>query len=151
MDMKRTLFLTLLMPASICFAQQGEMATADTNNDGKVNAAELKAYVSTRLPGFDRFDALFKAIDRNGDGSVDAGEFAGRMQAMDTVTKEPQTSVKPEPVEFVDRFEKMFAGRRPKLGDTIDEGLSAYDASGKPFSFASTRGKHAVIVFGCLT
>ena len=68
----------------------------------------------------------------------------------DEPTKKPQTD-KPEPVEFVDRFEKMFAGRDPKLGATIDASVSAYDASGKPFSFANTRGKHTVIVFGCLT
>ncbi len=123
----------------------------DTNKDGKVDAAELKAYVSTKLPGFDRFDALFTAIDKDGNGFIDADEFSGRMRAVDAVMKKPGPPAQPEPVEFVDRFEKMFAGRSPKLGATIDEGLSAYDAAGTPFSFARTRGKHAVIVFGCLT
>lgn len=155
--MKRLLLLTLLLPASVCFGQQGGIAAADTNKDGKINAAEMKTYVSSKLPNFERFDALFKAIDKNGDGSLNATEFAGRMQAIQTVQnmpaeeKKPEPKAKQEPVEFVDRFESRVKGKNPKLGSTISSELAAYDSDGKPFSFAKTRGKHTVIVFGCLT
>ena len=150
--MKRLLLLTLLLPASVCFGQQGGMTAADTNKDGKIDAAEMKAYVSSKLPDLERFDALFKAIDKNGDGSINEAEFAGRMQAVQQVRNAPKEEPKKqEPVEFVDRFKSRVKGKNPKLGSTISSDLSAFDSDGKPFSFAKTRGKHTVIVFGCLT
>ena len=34
---------------------------------------------------------------------------------------------------------------------TVMPEVSAFDSEGKPFQLSSTRGKHTVIVFGCLT
>jgi len=38
----------------------------------------------------------------------------------------------------------------PKVGTALPE-VTAYDADGKEFSTKQLRGKHAVLVFGCLT
>lgn len=38
----------------------------------------------------------------------------------------------------------------PKEGTALPE-VTAYDADGKEFSTKQLRGKHAVLVFGCLT
>lgn len=54
-------------------------------------------------------------------------------------------------MEFVDRFNKQFEGRAPKVGAQMLEELTAFDGAGKEFKFESLKGKHTVIVFGCLT
>ena len=61
-------------------------------------------------------------------------------------TQKPQREV----VEFAERYDRQFLKRDPKLGSTVPD-LKAWDADGKPFELRSTRGKHTVIVFGCLT
>ena len=38
----------------------------------------------------------------------------------------------------------------PRVGTALPE-VTAYDAEGKAFSTKDLRGKHAVLVFGCLT
>lgn len=38
----------------------------------------------------------------------------------------------------------------PKVGSQLPD-VTAFDADGKPFSTKQLRGKHAVLVFGCLT
>jgi len=46
-----------------------------------------------------------------------------------------------------------FAGRSslPRVGEVMPD-VSAFDSNGKPFSLRQkTKGRHAVIVFGCLT
>jgi cytochrome oxidase Cu insertion factor (SCO1/SenC/PrrC family) len=58
---------------------------------------------------------------------------------------------KPKQVEeFADRYEKMFAPRDPKVGSTVAD-VSAFDEDGNEFALKQTRGKHTVLVFGCLT
>lgn len=54
-------------------------------------------------------------------------------------------------MEFVDRFNKQFEGRAPKVGAQMLDELTAFDGAGKEFKFESLKGKHTVIVFGCLT
>ncbi|MGB0579769.1 MAG: hypothetical protein ACPGVU_08730 [Limisphaerales bacterium] len=42
-------------------------------------------------------------------------------------------------------------GSMPRVGETMPD-VSAFDSNGKPFSLRQkTKGRHAVIVFGCLT
>lgn len=55
-----------------------------------------------------------------------------------------------EVVEFTEGYERMFAPRKPKVGDVV-EGISAYDEDGEAFDLGQLRGKPTVIVFGCLT
>ena len=52
--------------------------------------------------------------------------------------------------EFADRYEKRFAPRDPKVGSIVAD-VSAYDEDGDEFALKQTRGKHTVLVFGCLT
>lgn len=53
--------------------------------------------------------------------------------------------------EFVDQFNKRFNTKPPRVGQQMFDGLKAFDGKGKPFNFESLKGKHTVIVFGCLT
>lgn len=42
-------------------------------------------------------------------------------------------------------------GSMPKVGDLLPD-VEAFDSNGKPFSLRlKTKGRHAVVVFGCLT
>lgn len=135
-------------------AQQGGFAEADVNNDKKVTAVELKAYVGGKLTDFDRIDELLRELDKDKNGTLDAAEFENRMQAIRAVMSRPKPKVeapqKPAVVEFADRYEKMFASRKPKVGDQIPD-IIAFDERGKELSLSSTNGKYRVIVFGCLT
>lgn len=152
--------LMSLLISQITFAQGG-FGEADANSDNKVDIEELEAYVSGKLSDFDRFDELMTELDTDQDGSISNDEFDNRMAAVQKVknspvpkTEKPKTekpkTEKPEEVEFVDRYEKKFAARDPKLGQTMPD-ASAFDENGNPFELNQTRGKYTVIVFGCLT
>ena len=52
--------------------------------------------------------------------------------------------------EFAVRYDKRFAKRDPAIGATIED-VSAFDENGDAFKLSKTRGKHTVLVFGCLT
>ena len=52
--------------------------------------------------------------------------------------------------EWTEQYDQRFLNRDPKL-NTEAPAVSAFDAEGKPFDLANTRGKHTVIVFGCMT
>lgn len=56
-----------------------------------------------------------------------------------------------DPLEFVDRYNKRFEKQTPLIGDPVLDGLTAFDEHGKTFAFEELKGKHTVIVFGCLT
>lgn len=69
------------------------------------------------------------------------------------ISDEPRQGDPPETgeiVEFIDRYERRFAAREPKVGDLIEE-FEAYDGAGERFQFRRTHGQYRVIVFGCLT
>ena len=147
--------LLSLLISQVTFAQGG-FGEADANSDNKVDIEELEAYVSGKLSDFDRFDELMTELDTDQDGSISSDEFDNRMAAIQKVknspvpkTEKPEAE-KPEEVEFVDQYEKKFAARDPKLGQTMPD-ASAFDENGNPFELNQTRGKYTVIVFGCLT
>ena len=52
--------------------------------------------------------------------------------------------------EFVDKYNKKFLKKEPKIGDTVKE-VSVFDALGKPMKLSSAQGKYTVLIFGCLT
>ncbi len=160
---RRIVFLAiaLLLGSNAALFAQGGFGEADSDQDGKITLAELQTYVAGKLNGFDRFDELFAELDKDKNGSISDEEFAARMQAVQEVSSRPKQEMKKEESkpaaedenvveEFADRYEKMFAKRKPNVGGTISD-LSAYDESGNKFDFESTRGKHTVIIFGCLT
>ncbi len=147
--------LLTLLTSQITFAQGG-FGEADVNSDNQVDIEELEAYVSGKLSDFDRFKDLMTELDTDQDGSISSDEFDNRMAAVQKVknsrlpkTEKPEAE-KPEAVEFVDQYEKKFAARDPKLGQTMPD-ASAFDENGNPFQLNQTRGKYTVIVFGCLT
>ncbi len=52
--------------------------------------------------------------------------------------------------EFAEMYNKRHAKQKPVVGDTLDE-VGLFDAAGKKFSTKNLKGKHTVLVFGCLT
>jgi len=52
--------------------------------------------------------------------------------------------------EFVDKYNKKFLKRDPKIGTEVKE-VSVFDEQGKTMQLGSTRGKYTVLIFGCLT
>ncbi len=64
---------------------QDGFSGADQNGDGKVDRNELEAYAGSRLSGFDRWDDLMKAIDKDGDGALSEEEFENRREALRSV------------------------------------------------------------------
>lgn len=52
--------------------------------------------------------------------------------------------------EFVDSSNSRFLDQDPKIGSLAPD-IQAWDESGNEFQLGSTRGKHTVIIFGCLT
>ena len=55
-----------------------------------------------------------------------------------------------KPTEFAARFNERFLKSKPLIGETVS-GLKAYDEKGNPIDLNDRKGKHAVLVFGCLT
>ena len=52
--------------------------------------------------------------------------------------------------EFESRYNKRFLKESSFLGKQAPD-VNVYDASGNPFRLSQSRGKHTVVVFGCLT
>lgn len=52
--------------------------------------------------------------------------------------------------EFETSYNARFLQRNPLIGKLAPD-VQVYDASGNPFRLAQSRGKHTVVVFGCLT
>jgi len=71
---------TLLIPAA-CL---GLLASATAQQPTTRTLDEFKRYVADKLSGMSdaQLDAIAKAVDKDGDGVVDAKEFAGRMAAI---------------------------------------------------------------------
>ena len=52
--------------------------------------------------------------------------------------------------EFVDSANAQYLKQDPKIGSVAPD-IQAWDENGDEFQLGSTRGKHTVIIFGCLT
>jgi hypothetical protein len=139
-----------IMICSSAFGQGG-FGEADANDDKKVDAKELKEYVSGKLEGFDQFDALFKEIDTDNDDAISAEEFENRMAAVQKVMSGETAAKKvPEPPA-----EQRTARRRPpslKVGDVAPTfKLKSLDGESET-DMASFNGKKPVVlIFGSYT
>ena len=60
------------------------------------------------------------------------------------------STISAQTVEFVDKYNKKFLKKEPKIGDTVKE-VSVFDDLGKPMKLNSAQGKYTVLIFGCLT
>jgi hypothetical protein len=125
---------------------------ADTDSDGSISREEFKTYVETKLPGFPIFDGLMTILDTDRDDKISLEEFGPRQQVAQKLIAayEARMEALRKPKEFADQFNERFAGRKPVVGDTIDN-LVAFDEDGAELDFADLRGKYTVINFGCLT
>lgn len=83
MFMKIISFLFATSAIAICSqaSAQRPFGEADANQDQKIDATELKQFLSGRLRGFNQFDALFKELDADENGVIDEKEFGTRMAA----------------------------------------------------------------------
>lgn len=130
---------------------QGGFGEADANGDKKIDAKELKEYVSGKLPEFDRFEALFKAIDSDKNDSISESEFGNRMAAVQTVMS-GVTEAKKVPERPV---EQPAARRRPpslKVGDFAPTfKLKALDGKSETDMAAFRGDKPVVLIFGSYT
>lgn len=129
---------------------QGGFGEADANQDNKVDAKELKAYVTEKLPGFDRHSKLFKAIDTDNDQAISEEEFADRMTAVRKVMgRQPETSEQPDKVK-----KPQPSVRRPalKVGDPAPTfKLKSLDGASET-DLAEYKGKKPVVlIFGSYT
>lgn len=52
--------------------------------------------------------------------------------------------------EFETSYNKRFLSNKSMLGKEAPD-IGFFDADGNPFRLAAVRGKHTVVVFGCLT
>jgi len=130
---------------------QGGFGEADANEDKKVDAKELKEYVSGKLEGFDQFEALFKEIDTDNDDGISEEEFENRMAAVQKVMSGETAAKKlTEPPT-----EQPTARQRPpslKVGDAAPAfKLKSLDGESET-DMASFNGKKPVVlIFGSYT
>ncbi len=169
--------LTFFLAQAMLFGQDEEKAKpidrADYDSDGEVTVAELeqfleKEYFDEWKEKFDREydDSKLKEIfreyyqeswakktDANGNGLISKWELRLASKALDQVLKEAKRSAekeKPRPMSSIERMDENFKSQKPLIGSDVED-LVALDESGNEVNFEGLRGKHVVIVFGCLT
>ena len=149
--MFRTLFPLFVNTLAIMICSsalgQGGFGEADANEDKKVDAKELKEYVSGRLDGFDQFEALFKELDSDKNDAISEEEFGNRMAAVRKVINS-----KNDAAEKPEASNQRPARRRPpslKVGDMAPIfKLKSLDGKSET-DLASFKGKKPVIlIFG---
>ena len=103
----------------------------DSNSDGKLTADELP----------ERAKRMMKQIDADGDGVVTRAEFMAGAPNRSGSGGTGGSSRGPD---------RQFEKKAPAQGDPLPD-LVALDSAGKEFRLRSLKGKHTVLVFGCLT
>lgn len=126
---------------------QGGFGEADANQDSKIDAKELKQYVSGKLEGFDKFEALFKALDADKDDAISEKEFENRMAAVRQVM-----GGQPDETKKTGDAKQRPSRQRPsalKVGDVAPTfELKSLDGNSET-NLASFKGKKPVIlIFG---
>ena len=145
----------LLLPADQTTAQEKkpDVKVADKNSDGKVTTDELKAYLNEKY-----VEAWAEKVDANGNGKISKWEFRLLTKALEEIldaenksgslANAPKTKEGPE--SSVDRMNGFYYQQKPKIGSKVKD-LVAFNEEGEEVNFEELRGKHVVIVFGCLT
>lgn len=141
---------------------QAKLESADLDGDGKVTTKEINAFLSKQY-----LDAWTKKVDANGDGTISEEEFKDRRQAIAQIVvaeedeanrlakKERRRKAREriaarKNMTSIDRMNEGYLKEKPRIGHSLKE-LTAFDENGKEFDFEDLKGKHTVIVFGCLT
>ena len=130
-----------------------DLKAIDSISDGIGSTEEIKSYLSSKY-----LDKWAEKIDGNDDGKVSKWEFRLAEKALmrlleeEKVADEKSAEAKKKIAELssVERMNASFNGRDPLLGTKVED-LIAFDESGGEFAFEDLRGKHVVVVFGCLT
>lgn len=97
MNIKTPILSCLLMGVcSFAFGQDTDLATLDTDSNGKVSTDEFNSYVEGKMPGFDKLADLVKQVDADSNGEISQEEFDSRMeklaamQEMDGAQEQPE-------------------------------------------------------------
>jgi peroxiredoxin len=67
------------------FAQEGNVADLDKDNNDKVTVAEFKEYAGEKLAGLPQLDEFAKKVDADNNGEISQDEFDNRMDALAAV------------------------------------------------------------------
>ena len=125
---------------------------ADGNSDGKVTTEELKKFLAERY-----VNAWAEKIDLNRNGKISKREFRLARQALEQlfveeskVASSAKSATPNKPPTMIERMNARFLTQNPQLGSTVNS-LIAFNEDGEEVDFKDFRGKHVVIVFGCLT
>ncbi len=129
---------------------QGGFGEADANRDAKVDAIELERNFAEKLPGFTQFNALFKELDADKDGSLSEKEFANRMEAARKIMAgQPGTNRQPGAAN------RRNARQRPaglKIGDVAPTfQLKSLDGKAETDLDSFKGKKPVVLIFGSYT
>jgi len=131
-----------------------EVDIADSDSDGTVTTEELKEFLRSQY-----FEAWAQKVDADQDGKISNKEFLLTQKTHEELlaeggfaiaAKSKNSKKKKESKTAVQMMNERFLARKPLIGTTVED-LYAYDEDGEEVDFESLRGKHAVIVFGCLT
>ena len=132
---------------------RSDLKAADANADGSVSTDEMKSFLTEKYIG-----AWVQKLDANRNGKISKREFRLARKALEQVLKEAdetesrveeQVAAKP-PSTLVEMMNAQHLERKPLIGDIVED-VVALDESGNEVSFNDFRGKHVVLVFGCLT
>ena len=80
-------------------------------------------------------------------GLISPFQVQGQEKQKDQEEQEKQEEPKQE---FESKYNEKFLKESPFLGQQAPD-PECFDAEGNPFRPSQTRGKHTVVVFGCLT
>ena len=130
-----------------------EVEAADANGDGTVTTEELKAFLNESY-----LEAWAQKIDANQNGKISKWEFRLARKALEQLfAEEGRAAVakkvannRKQPTTAVEAMNARFFGQKPLIGSTVKD-LIAFDEDGEEVNFKTFRGKHVVVVFGCLT
>ena len=134
-------------------AEVSEVHVADADADGTVTTEELEEFLKNKY-----FRAWAQKVDADQDGKISNEEFLLTQKAHDELMGEgfaialesERPKEKAQPKTAVEMMNKRFLDEKPLIGTTVEE-LYAYNEDGEEVDFEDLRGKHVVIVFGCLT
>lgn len=151
------------------------MQAMDGDKDGAIQRAEFLKHAAPLLSEARLAESVFAGLDANANGALVMPEYLrvwgqwardGRKSAAERLAKK-ETAKRPASGGREGRGRPGSGGRAGgpggrstgpvrlnqaglKVGSALPD-LSVFDAEGKAFEMTSLKGKHAVLVFGCLT
>lgn len=126
---------------------------ADGDSDDETSSEELKKLFSDKY-----LDAWAQKVDANENGKISKMELRLILKALDPVIAEEGEKAEAEasrvankpPTSSIELMNERFQARKPAIGTRLKD-LIALGEDGEEVNLGEMRGKHIVVVFGCLT